>query len=93
VRIFALHLLTPVDETTTIDRWMHARNTATDVEGVEDQMDAMFRVAFDEDKTILEAMTRQEARAGKRPQIDIASDVGAKLYRRTVQKMLEAEAG
>jgi vanillate O-demethylase monooxygenase subunit len=91
VRIFAMHLLTPVDETTTIDRWMHARNAATDVEGVEDQMDAMFRVAFAEDKTILEALNRQEARAGDRPQIDIASDAGAKLYRRTVQKMLEAE--
>jgi vanillate O-demethylase monooxygenase subunit len=92
VRIFAMHLLTPVDETTTIDRWMHARNAATDVDGVEEQMDAMFRIAFDEDKTILEAMTRQEQRAGDRPQIDIASDVGAKLYRRTVQRMLEAEA-
>lgn len=91
VRVFALHLLTPVDERTTIDRWMHVRNTATDVAGVEDQMDALFRVAFDEDKTILEAIQRRLDRGLDRPEIDIAGDKGAKLYRRTVDRMLEAE--
>jgi vanillate O-demethylase monooxygenase subunit len=92
VRIFAVHMLTPIDETTTLDRWMHARNTATDVEGVEDQMDAMFRTAFAEDVAILEAAQRQEERHPGRRQIDIASDAGAKLYRRTVERMLAEEA-
>lgn len=92
VRIFAIHILTPVDESTTIDRWMHARNTATDVAGVEEQMDAMFRIAFAEDVAILEAAHIQETRAPGRRQIDIASDAGAKLYRRAVERMLAEEA-
>ena len=28
VRVFALHFMTPIDENTTIDWWMHLRNTA-----------------------------------------------------------------
>jgi vanillate O-demethylase monooxygenase subunit len=92
VRLFAVHLLTPVDERTTIDRWMHARNTALDVEGVEDRMDALFRAAFDEDKAILEAIRRQEERRPGRRPVDIAIDLGPKLYRQIVARMIALES-
>jgi vanillate O-demethylase monooxygenase subunit len=56
VRIFALHFVTPVTEDLTVDHWMHLRNTAVGDEAASEQMDAMFRVAFAEDKAILEAV-------------------------------------
>lgn len=91
VRIWALHLLTPVDATTTIDYWMHLRNTATDVEGVEEQMDALFRTAFAEDKEILEAVQEQELRTPERRPLRIAIDLGPNLYRKAIERLLEAE--
>ena len=40
----------------TIDYWMHLRNTAVGDHAASEQMDAMFRVAFAEDKEVLEAI-------------------------------------
>lgn len=87
VRIFALHFLTPVDEHYTIDRWMHIRNAAVGDDEASDQMDAMFRVAFDEDKEILEAIDEQEQRNnGKRP-IRLSIDKGPTVYRKRIEAL------
>ena len=90
-RILALHFMTPVNENYTIDRWMHLRNTAVDVEGASEQMDAMFRVAFAEDKEILEAVHAEEQRPSKRRPIRIAIDRGPMVYRKRISEMLEQE--
>ncbi|GMG84319.1 aromatic ring-hydroxylating dioxygenase subunit alpha [Paralimibaculum aggregatum] len=97
VRIWALHFLTPVDADRTVDYWMHIRNAATDVAGVEEQMDAMFRTAFDEDKEILEAVQAREtalaARPGGAPRpLRIAIDLGPNLYRKAIDRLAAAEA-
>ncbi|MBX2879297.1 MAG: aromatic ring-hydroxylating dioxygenase subunit alpha [Granulosicoccus sp.] len=91
VRIFALHFLSPVDERHTIDRWMHIRNTALDDESASEKMDAMFRVAFNEDKAILEAIDEQEALPQKRKPIRIAIDKGPTVYRRRIRELIEQE--
>ncbi|MEL6317115.1 MAG: aromatic ring-hydroxylating dioxygenase subunit alpha [Pseudomonadota bacterium] len=98
VRIWALHFLTPVDHGRTIDYWMHLRNTAVGVDGVEAQMDAMFRTAFDEDKEILEAIEAREARmraeeGGLRRPVRIAIDLGPNLYRKAIERLRAAEGG
>jgi len=92
VRIFALHFLTPVNEHYTIDRWMHIRNAAVGDEAASDQMDAMFRIAFDEDKAILEAIEEQEQLPQKRKPIRLAIDKGPLVYRRRIRDLLEAES-
>ena len=92
VRIFALHFLTPVDEHYTIDRWMHIRNAAVGDEQASEQMDAMFRVAFNEDKEILEAIELQEQLPQKRKPIRLAIDKGPTVYRRRIREMIEQEA-
>lgn len=92
VRIFALHFVTPVDEGYTIDHWMHLRNTAQGDEAASDQMDAMFRVAFAEDKAILEAIHEEEQRPQKRKPIRIAIDKGPNVYRMRIRDLVEAEA-
>lgn len=92
VRIFALHFLTPVNEHYTIDRWLHIRNTAIDDAAASQQMDAMFRVAFDEDKAILEAIEKQELLPQKRKPIRLAIDKGPTVYRRRIRDLVEQEA-
>ena len=91
VRIFALHFLTPVNEHYTIDRWMHLRNAAVGDEQASEQMDAMFRIAFDEDKQILEAIDESERRPQTRKPIRLAIDKGPTVYRRRMQEQIDRE--
>ncbi|MFD2737991.1 Rieske 2Fe-2S domain-containing protein [Sulfitobacter aestuarii] len=92
VRIFALHFVTPVEEGYTIDHWMHLRNTAVGDEAASEQMDAMFRIAFAEDKAILEAIHQEEQRPQKRKPIRIAIDKGPNVYRKRIRELIEGEA-
>lgn len=92
VRIFALHFVTPVSADETVDHWMHLRNTAVGDEAASAQMDAMFRVAFAEDKAILEAVHESEARPQKRKPIRIAIDKAPLVYRKRIRDLVEAEA-
>lgn len=92
VRIFALHFLTPVNEHYTIDRWMHIRNAAVGDAAASEQMDAMFRVAFDEDKAILETIQEdfiheQNKVPPKRKPIRLAIDKGPTVYRQRIESM------
>ncbi|MEP0234779.1 aromatic ring-hydroxylating dioxygenase subunit alpha [Roseibium sp.] len=91
VRIFALHFMTPVTGGYTIDRWMHLRNTALGDDEAAENMDAMFRIAFDEDRAILEAVQKEEERPAKRRPIRIAIDKGPMVYRKRINEMLELE--
>ncbi|WP_417208399.1 Rieske 2Fe-2S domain-containing protein [Antarctobacter sp.] len=91
VRIFALHFVTPVTEDYTIDRWMHIRNSALDDPNAEATMDKMFRVAFAEDKEVLEAIQEEENRPAKRRPIRIAIDKGPLVYRKRINELLELE--
>ncbi len=92
VRVFALHFLTPVDATNTIDRWMHLRNVAAGDESVSDSMDAMFRVAFNEDKEILEAIQLEELKNQHHRPVRLAIDKGPNVYRSRIAKLLAVEA-
>lgn len=91
VRIFALHFLTPVNEHYTIDRWMHLRNAAVGDEQASEQMDAMFRVAFNEDKEILEAIDEAERAVQTRKPIRLTIDKGPIVYRRRMQSLIDNE--
>lgn len=91
VRIFALHFITPISADYSIDRWMHLRNTAVGDEAASEQMDAMFKIAFDEDKHILEAIQREEAKPRKRRPMRIAIDKGPGVYRKRIRELVEAE--
>jgi vanillate O-demethylase monooxygenase subunit len=91
VRIFAIHFLTPVDATHTIDRWMHIRNTAINDAAVSAKIDALFNIAFAEDKAILEAIQIEEDRPQKRPPIRVAFDKGPNVYRWRIKKIIAKE--
>jgi vanillate O-demethylase monooxygenase subunit len=89
--MFACHFLTPIDQRTTVDHWLVVKNyrapSATDNEALKAQL----KIAFDEDKDILEAIQREEDRVpGGRP-LRLALDKGAVMMRSIVQRMAEAE--
>ena len=92
VRLFALHFLTPVSETCTVDYWMHLRNIGLDDEGLGDRMNEQFRLAFNEDKAILEAIQAREAKPPARREVRLAIDKGPNLLRRIIAQMIEQES-
>jgi len=92
VRLFALHFLTPVTETQTIDHWMHLRNIGLDDAGMGARMNEQFRLAFAEDKEILEAIQQREAKPPARRPVRLAVDRGPNFLRRIVAEMLEEES-
>lgn len=91
VQIYALHFLTPVDATHTIDWWMHVRNSALDDGDAGEIMNKMFRTAFDEDKEILEAIQKEELKHDNQNGVGLAIDLGPKLYRKLVDEMIANE--
>lgn len=91
VRLFALHFLTPVSETRTIDHWMHLRNIGLDDEAMGARMNEQFRIAFAEDKAILEAIQKREAKAPARKPLRIAIDRGPNHLRRIIAELAAAE--
>ena len=91
LRIFAIHFLTPIDATSTVDHWMHIRNAATDDPDAGERMNELFRIAFAEDKEILEAIQAEELKAPARRPVRIAIDRGPNMYRRIVADMVARE--
>lgn len=91
VRLFALHFLTPVSETETVDHWMHVRNLGLEDAELGDRMNAQFRIAFDEDKQILEAIQQREARPRRQPPVRWSIDKGPTLLKRIIAEMADRE--
>lgn len=93
-RFFSCHFITPIDQRTCIDHWVHVRNFALEDEKVSQSLSKQFAMAFNEDKVVLEAIQLEEDRldAGKRP-LRIAIDGGVVRMRRLIEELIAAEAG
>jgi phenylpropionate dioxygenase-like ring-hydroxylating dioxygenase large terminal subunit len=90
VQIFACHFITPVDEGSCIDHWLYVKNFPSD-EATTAAMSDQFRVAFNEDKAILEAIQKNEERAPDRRPIRLAIDASPVNMRRMIDQMIAAE--
>ena len=88
VRIFAIHFVTPVTRDYTIDHWMHMRNAAVGNDDASKQIDDLFRIAFEEDKEILEAIHKEEQRQQTRAPIRIAIDRAPLVYRKRIKELV-----
>jgi vanillate O-demethylase monooxygenase subunit len=91
-QLFALHFLTPVSSNRTIDRWMHLRNVAVGDETASSKINSMFKVAFAEDKQILEAIQEQEDHLQNQNPVHISIDKGSIAYRRRIADLIKSEA-
>jgi len=90
IQIYACHFITPVDADSCIDHWLFVKNFATD-EATTKAMVEQFRIAFNEDKAILEAIQRKEKELRGRRPIRLAIDAAPMRMRRMVESMMEAE--
>jgi vanillate O-demethylase monooxygenase subunit len=71
---------------------MHLRNIGLDDEGLGERMNEQFRVAFAEDKAILEAIQARENKPPARRGVKLAIDRGPNHLRRIINEMLAEEA-
>jgi len=91
IQIYACHFMTPVDENTTIDHWLHVKNFHTDA-ATNAALSAEFRSAFSEDKVILEAIHATERKNPDFVPVRLAIDASPIRMRKIVQQMIAAEA-
>ena len=92
LRIFACHFITPVDEHVCIDHWLHVRNFALRDADVDQRLHADFRIAFNEDKEILERIEEMEQARPNFRRIRLGIDAAPQRMRRIVERMAAADA-
>lgn len=92
IQVYSCHFMTPVTEGRTIDRWLHVRNFGADDEAVGEAISRQFRIAFAEDKEILEAVQAREDRHPGRMKTGLDLDASAGLFRRRIDRLLRAQA-
>ena len=80
--------MTPETPTSCIDYWLHVRNFAPDDASVGERISDQFRVAFAEDKVVLENIQREEEREAARTdrpgRVGLELDASAGLFRHMV---------
>lgn len=90
IQIFACHFITPVDENNCIDHWLHVKNFQADTE-TNKRLSDQFRIAFQEDKDILEAIHQNEQETRTRRPLRIAIDAAPIRMRQMVDRMIDSE--
>lgn len=84
------NFLTPINENTTRYYWFQLRNLRAEDQVISDYMTASVKTAFEEDRDVLvEVQKGMDDRTTRN--IDIAIDAGPLLYRRRLQKLINAE--
>jgi vanillate O-demethylase monooxygenase subunit len=92
-RFFSCHCITPVDQRSCVDHWLHVRNFALGDQEISAGLSQRFAMAFNEDKVVLEAIQREEDNlvSGRRP-LRIAIDTGVVRMRRLLDELIAAES-
>ena len=91
IQVYSCHFMTPITETRTIDRWLHVRNFGANDLVVGDRISEQFRIAFAEDKEILQAVQAEETRHEGRGKIGLELDASAGLFRLKINRLMNAE--
>jgi len=84
------NFMTPIDEDRTRYFWFQHRNTRPHDREVSEKMNAGARMAFEEDKEVLEEVHKGMKHAVT-PHIDLGLDAGAKQFRLKMQRLIDAE--
>lgn len=91
VWMFACHFLTPVDERRSLDYWLVVKNYKAPNAEANEALKGQLKIAFAEDKAVLEAIQREEDRVPDARPLRIAVDKGAVLMRKLVERMAASE--
>jgi vanillate O-demethylase monooxygenase subunit len=88
-RVLSYAFITPEDEGHSHYFSFQLRNVAVDDAAVTAEFEALYRLTFDEDRQLLEAIQREEAAHPGLQPMRIASDVGLVRLRRVQQRLLQ----
>jgi vanillate O-demethylase monooxygenase subunit len=91
MRIFACHFITPVDDHVCIDHWLHVRNFELQDAELDYRLHQDFRVAFNEDKDILERIEKVAQARPNAKSVRIAIDAAPQRMRRIVEQIAASE--
>lgn len=91
IQIFACHFMTPINETQSIDYWLHVKNFIPASDEDDKKLSDQFRIAFAEDKAILESCQREEMAGHTWRPVRLAIDKGPMRMRRIVDQLIEDE--
>ncbi|MEY8827851.1 Rieske 2Fe-2S domain-containing protein [Sedimentitalea sp. XS_ASV28] len=86
------NFMTPLDADRTRYFWFQHRNDHADDREVSEYMNKGARMAFEEDRAILEEVHRGMKHA-RTPHIDLGLDAGAKSFRAMLSRAISAETG
>jgi phenylpropionate dioxygenase-like ring-hydroxylating dioxygenase large terminal subunit len=86
------HFLTPIDEHATRYHWLQHRNTDANDEEITARITDGARVAFEEDRRVLEAVHRGMANKST-PNINLALDAGSLRFRRELTALIDRKQG
>jgi len=86
IQMFACHFITPVDDRSCIQHWLCLKNSPADPK-IDARLEADLRLAFDEDKRLLEAIQRNEDKPRSWRTIKLGIDASSIKMRRIVDEM------
>ena len=89
-RMRSYHFITPIDAHSTRYHWFQHYNTNTRDEVVRAKLNAGARMAFEEDRIILEAVEAGMSDL-RRPGLDLQLDIGARKFRKKLSSLIKAE--
>lgn len=90
IQMFACHFITPIDERNCIQHWLCVKNIPSDPEK-DAKLLAGLRIAFDEDKAVLQAIQKNEDKLVNFKKARIAIDVSNIKMRQMLDEMIEKE--
>lgn len=91
IQMFACHFITPIDQHSCMQHWLCLKNSPADPE-VDARLLSGLRLAFNEDKQVLEAIQRNEDKPREWKRINLALDASSIKMRRIVEEMAASES-
>lgn len=86
IQMFACHFITPIDQHSCMQHWLCLKNSPADPE-VDARLLSNLRLAFNEDKQMLEAIQRNEDKPREWKRVNLALDASSIKMRRIVEEM------
>ena len=86
IQMYACHFITPIDQHSCMQHWLCIRNSPADPQ-VDERLRASLRLAFNEDKRVLEAIQRNEDKPREWKRVNLALDASSIKMRRIVEEM------
>ena len=86
IQMYACHFITPIDQRSCMQHWMCLKNSPADP-AIDERLRSNLRMAFDEDKRMLEAIQRNEDKPRQWHRIHLGLDGSSIKMRRIVEEM------